>query len=93
MVERKRRVINMKEFTAQEARALMPAKKRISDSEMLMNHTYRRIKAAAMANQNYTDVNCNGYRASIINDVNEKLKENGFKTVYDCEYDRLVIMW
>ena len=31
-----------KHFTADEARAMMPTKKRISGSEMLMNHTYRR---------------------------------------------------
>ena len=84
-------------FTADEARAMMPSKKRISGSgsgsEMLMNHTYRRIKAAAVADQNYIDVSCNGYGASAINDTIKELKENGFKTAYDCEYDRLIIMW
>lgn len=82
-----------KRFTADEARAMMPSKKQFSGSEKLMNHTYRRIKAAAVVNQNYIDVSCNGYRASVINDTIKKLKENGFKTAYDCEYDRLIIMW
>ena len=83
----------LKHFTADEARAMMPSKKQFSRSEMLLNHTYRRIKGAAVANQNYIDVSCNGYKASVINDTIKELKENGFKTVYDCEYDRLVIMW
>lgn len=83
----------VKHFTADEARAMMPSKKRFSGSEMLMSHTYRRIKGAAVANQNYIDVSCNGYRASAINDTIKELKENGFKTAYDCEYDRLIIMW
>lgn len=80
-----------KSFTADEARAMMPSKKQLS--EMLLNHTYRRIKAAAVANQNYIDVSCNGYRASVINNTIKELKENGFRTAYDCECDRLVIMW
>ena len=83
----------LRTITADEARAMMPSKKQFSRSEMLLNHIYRRIQAAAIANQNYIDVSCNGYRASVINDTIKELKENGFKTVYDCEYDRLVIMW
>lgn len=85
----------LRTITANEARAMMPSKKQFSGSgsEKLMNHTYRRIKAAAVANQNYIDVSCNGYRASAINDTIKELKENGFKTAYDCEYDRLIIMW
>lgn len=82
-----------KSFTADEARAMMPSKKQLSPSEMLLNHTYRRIKGAAVANQNYIDVSCNGYRASVINNTIKELKENGFKTAYDCEYDRLIVMW
>ena len=83
----------LRTITADEARAMMPSKNRISRSEMLLNHTYRRIKGAAVANQNYSDVSCNGYRASTINDTIKDLKENGFKTAYDCEYDRLIVMW
>lgn len=80
-------------ITANEARAMMPSKKQFSRSEMLLNHTYRRIEVAAVANQNYVDVSCNGYGASVINDTIKELKKNGFKTVYDCEYDKLIIMW
>lgn len=85
--------MELKRFTADQARAMMPSKKQLSRSEMLLNHTYRRIKAAAVANQNYIDVSCNGHGASIINNTIKELKENGFKTAYDCEYDRLIIMW
>lgn len=81
----------LRTITADEARAMMPSKKQLS--EMLLNHTYRRIKGAAVANQNYIDVSCNGYRASVINNTIKELKENGFKTAYDCEYDRLIVMW
>lgn len=81
------------DFTAAEVRAMMPGKNKIDKATQFMHYIQRRVKAAAVANQNYTDVSCNGYRASVINSVNEELKENGFKTAYDCEYDRLVIMW
>ena len=80
-------------ITADEVRAMMPGKNKTDKAAQFMHYIQRRVKAAAVANQNYTDVSCNGYRASIINGAIEELKENGFKTAYDCEYDRLVIMW
>lgn len=83
----------LKRFTADEARAMMPAKKRISGSEMLMNHTYRRIKGAATANKNSIHVNTEGFMSGAIIDTLYSLKENGFVAEFDYSADKLTVRW
>ena len=80
-------------FTADEARAMMPSKKRISGSEMLINHTYRRIKAAAIANKNSIYVNTEGFMSGAIFDTLLSLKENGYVTEFDYAADKLTVRW
>lgn len=80
-------------FTADEARAMMPAKKRFSGSEMLMNHTYRRIKDAATANKNSIHVNTEGFMGGAIADTVRSLKENGFVAEFDYAADKLTVRW
>lgn len=80
-------------FTADEARAMMPAKKRISGSEMLINHTYRRIKGAATANKNSIHVNTEGFMSGAIVDTLCSLKENGFVAESDYAADKLTVRW
>ena len=80
-------------FTADEARAMMPAKKRISGSEMLINHTYRRIKGAATANKNSIHVNTEGFMSGAIVDTLCSLKENGFVAEFDYAADKLTVRW
>ena len=46
----------LKRFTAEEARAMMPSKKTFSGYEMLLNYTYRNIKGAAVANKNFVRI-------------------------------------
>lgn len=80
-------------FTADEARAMMPAKKRISGSEMLINHTYRCIKGAATANKNSIHVNTEGFMSGAIVDTLCSLKENGFVAEFDYAADKLTVRW
>lgn len=80
-------------FTADEARAMMPSKKRISGSEMLMNHTYRRIKGAATANKNSIHVNTEGFMSGAIVDTLRSLKENGFVAEFDYAANKLTVRW
>lgn len=80
-------------ITANEARAMMPAKKRISGSEMLMNHTYRRIKGAATANKNSIHVNTEGFMSGAIVDTLRSLKENGYVAEFDYAADKLTVRW
>ena len=80
-------------FTADEARAMMPAKKRSSGSEMLINHTYRRIKGAATANKNSIHVNTEGFMSGAIVDTLCSLKENGFVAEFDYAADKLTVRW
>ena len=80
-------------FTADEARAMMPAKKRISGSEMLINHTYRRIKGAATANKNSIHVNTEGFMRGAIVDTLHSLKENGYVAEFDYAADKLTVRW
>lgn len=80
-------------ITANEARAMMPAKKRISGSEMLMNHTYRRIKGAATANKNSIHVNTEGFMSGAIVDTLRSLKENGYVAEFDYATDKLTVRW
>lgn len=80
-------------FTAAEARAIMPAKKRISGSEMLINHTYRRIKGAAIANKNSVHVNTEGFMRGAIVDTLHSLKENGYVAEFDYATDKLIVRW
>lgn len=82
-----------KYFTADEARAMMPTKKRLSGSEMLMNHTYRRIKGAATANENSIHVNTEGFMRGAIVDTLHSLKENGYVAEFDCAADKLTVRW
>ena len=82
-----------KHFTAEQARAMMPAKKRISGSEMLMNHTYRRIKGAAIANKNSIHVNTEGFMSGAIVDTLHSLKENGYVAEFDYAADKLTVRW
>lgn len=83
----------IKRFTAEEARAMMPSKKRFSGYEMLMNHTYRRIKGAAIANKNSIHVNTEGFMSGAIVDTIHSLKENGFVAEFDYATDKLIVRW
>jgi hypothetical protein len=86
-------LMESKHFTAEQARAMMPAKKRISGSEMLMNHTYRRVKGAAIANKNSIHVNTEGFMRGAIVDTLYSLKENGFVAEFDYAADKLTVRW
>ena len=83
----------LKHFTADEARAMMPSKKRISGSEMLINHTYRRIKGAATANKNSIHVNTEGFMRGAKVDTLCSLKENGYMVEFDYAADKLIVRW
>lgn len=80
-------------ITADEARDMMPSRKRFSGSEMLMNHTYRRIKEAAIANKNSVYVNTAGFMSGAIIDTLRSLKENGYVTEFDYATDKLMVRW
>ena len=83
----------LRTITADEARAMMPAKKRISGSEMLMNHTYQRIKDAAIANKNSVHVNAEGFMSGAIADTLHSLKENGYMVEFDYIINKLTVRW
>lgn len=80
-------------ITAAEARAMMPSKKQISGSEMLINHTYRRIKGAATANKNFIHVNTEGFMRGAIVDTLHFLKEDGYVVEFDYAADKLTVRW
>ena len=82
-----------KHFTADEARVMMPIKKRISGSEMLMNHTYRRIKSAATANKNSIHVNTEGFMSGAIVNTLCSLRENGYVAEFNYATDKLTVRW
>ena len=86
-------LMESKHFTDEQARAMKPAKKRISGSEMLMNHTYRRIKGAAIANKNFIHVNTEGFMRGAIVDTLHSLKENGYVAEFDYAADKLTVRW
>ena len=65
----------VKRFTAEEARAMMPMKKIISGYEMLLNYTYRNIKGAAVANKNFVRINTSSFLGSAIVNVLMLLKK------------------
>ena len=83
----------LRTITADEARAMMPSKKQFSRSEMLLNHTYRRIKGAATANKNSIHVNTEGFMSGAIVDTLCSLKENGFVAEFDYAADKLTVRW
>lgn len=83
----------IKRFTAEEARAAMPSKKRISGTEMLLNHAYRRIKGAATANENYVYVKTEIFYSGAIVDVLNILKEDGYTVDYDYGTERITVRW
>ena len=82
-----------KYFTADEARAMMPEKKQISGSEMLMNHTYRCIKGAATANKNSIHVSTERFMRGAIVDTLHSLKENGYVAEFDYATEKLTVRW
>lgn len=83
----------LKRFTAEEARAMMPSKKRFSGYEMLLHHTYRNIKGAAVANKNFVHINASSFSSGAIVNVLNTLKEGGYSTEYDYSADRITVRW
>lgn len=83
----------LKRFTAEGVRAMMPSKKRISGSEMLLHHTYRRIKGAAIANKNFIHINTEMFSRGAIVDTLNALKEDGYNVEYDYSADRITVRW
>lgn len=83
----------VKRFTAEEARAMMPSKKRVSGSEMLLHHTYRRIKGAAIANKNFIHINTEMFFRGAIVDTLNALKEDGYNVEYDYSADQITVRW
>lgn len=51
----------LKHFTAEQARGMMPSKKTFSGYEILLNYTYRNIKGAAVANKNFIHINTSSF--------------------------------
>lgn len=82
-----------KRFTADEARAMMPSKKRVSGSEMLANYAYRRIKNAAIANKNFVHINTEVFFIGAIVDTLNALKEDGYNVEYNYSADRITVRW
>ena len=83
----------LKRFTAEEARTMMPSKKRISGSEILLHHTYRRIKGAAITNKNFIHINTEMFFRGAIVDTLNALKEDGYNVEYDYSADRITVRW
>lgn len=83
----------LKRFTAEEARAMMPSKKTFSGYEMLLNYTYRNIKGAAVANKNFVRINTSSFLGGAIVNVLNTLMEDGYSTEYDYSKDRIIVRW
>lgn len=83
----------IKRFTAEEARAMMPSKKRFSGYEMLLHHTYRNIKGAAVANKNFVHINTSSFLGGAIVNVLNTLMEDGYSAEYDYSVDRIIVRW
>ena len=83
----------VKRFTAEEARAMMPSKKTFSGYEMLLNYTYRNIKGAAVANKNFVYINTSSFLGGAIANVLNTLMEDGYSAEYDYSADRITVRW
>lgn len=83
----------IKRFTAEEARAMMPSKKTFSGYEMLLNYTYRNIKGAAVANKNFVRINTSSFLGGAIVNVLNSLMEDGYSAEYDYSTDRIIVRW
>ena len=83
----------VKRFTAEEARAMMPSKKRVSGFEILLHHTYRNIKGAAVANKNFVYINTSSFLGGAIVNVLNVLKEDGYSAEYDYSANRITVRW
>lgn len=83
----------VKRFTAEEARAMMPSKKTFSGYEMLLNYTYRNIKGAAVANKNFVRINTASFLGGAIVNVLNALMEDGYSAEYDYSVDRIIVRW
>ena len=83
----------IKRFTAEEARAMMPTKKTFSGYEILLNYTYRNIKGAAVANKNFIHINTSSFLGNSIVNVLNTLKEDGYSAEYDYSKDRIIVRW
>lgn len=83
----------IKRFTAEEARAMMPSRKTFSGYEMLLNYTYRNIKGAAVANKNFVRINTSSFLGGAIANVLNTLMEDGYSAEYDYSADRIVVRW
>ena len=82
-------------FTAAEVRAMMPNHRQSVETEkdQMMNYIRLKVKGSAIANNNSVGVSCRGCVATTLNEIIHDLREAGFKTMYDCEYDWLEIGW
>lgn len=83
----------IKRFTAEEARVMMPSKKTLSGYEMLLNYIYRNIKGAAVANKNFVRISTSSFLGSAIVNVLNALKEDGYSAEYDYSADRIIVRW
>ena len=83
----------LKDFTADSVRAMMPYKKVEIEEERLANYIKRKIKGAAVANQNNIEIYVKPFSGRSLITVIEELKDNGFKTEYGFEHSWLIIKW
>lgn len=83
----------MKDFTAENVRAMMPETPDIPEEEALIHNIKRRVSAAARAGQDEVVMKVEKYSLRAVRCVILIMKKNGFKLVYDSNSGHLKIMW